>query len=411
MCILSLFRNNNAMKRNLSLLAMVFFLWGNITAINSTIILFFYHYFQISWQQAMLITVLFYIAPFISCLPCSVLIAHWGYRRVLQFSLLLSTAGCLLLAAAISMNTFYGSLPGMFIVATGVAAMQVVANPYLSLLSPADRRVSNLSLASAVNSLGTTLAPVFLALLLKLYPADPYLHQEPVSGLWFMLALASIALLIGSVIIRLPDVPRPPLAALRFSSLYQQPQPLLSIAAIFIYVGVEVAIATSLVQYLTLSAGWSPETAMSLVSLYWGGALVGRLLFGLFASNAHNAVVFRTATLLGVLLVALATGLNNTAGGWLLLLTGLGNSVMYPIIFGHTLSQYPQQANLLAAAMVMAGIGGAIIPWLQAVIIDNISLHLSFLLPMALYALLAVWGRIAFAKEKNGVAPDRYPLP
>ncbi|WP_238582647.1 MFS transporter [Trabulsiella odontotermitis] len=194
-------------------------------------------------------------------------------------------------------------------------------------------------------------------------------------------------------------------------ALRQQPQQLLSIAAIFVYVGVEVAIATSLVKYLTLSAGWSPETAMSLVSLYWGGALVGRLLFGLFAHNAHNATVFRAAALLGVLLVALATGLNNAAGGWLLLLTGLGNSVMYPIIFGHTLSQFPQQANLLAAAMVMAGIGGAIIPWLQAVIIDNVSLHLSFLLPMALYALLAVWGKFAFAKEKKSVAPDRCPLP
>ena len=153
--------------------------------------------------------------------------------------------------------------------------------------------------------------------------------------------------------------------------------------------GVEVALATSLLKYLTLSAGWSAEIAMSLITLYWGGALAGRLLFGLFGNQTHSASVFKYATLFCLLLVSLAIALNNTAGGWLLLLAGVGNSVMYPVIFAHAIGQQPQRANVLAGAMVMAGIGGAILPWVQALMIDTLSLRVSFLLPLGLYALLA----------------------
>ena len=199
------------MNRKFVLLALVFFLWGNITSINSVIILFFYHYFQISWQQAMLVTVLFYLAPFVSCIPCSALITRYGYRRMLEGSLLLSVTGCTLIAATIHESSFIGALIGVFISAAGVAAMQVVANPYLALLSSPERRVSNLSLASAVNSLGTTLAPICIATLLQVYPALPELGQEPMSGMWLVLALFSLVLLCGIKLLHLPDVNAPAL--------------------------------------------------------------------------------------------------------------------------------------------------------------------------------------------------------
>ena len=387
------------MNRNFVLLAMVFFLWGNITTINSVIILFFSLWFQISWQQAMLVTVLFYLAPFLSCLPCSRLIAHYGYRKVLEGSLMLSATGCLMLAAAIHEGTFTGALIGVFIAATGVAAMQVVANPYLALLSPTPRRVSNLSLASAVNSLGTTLAPLCIALLLDFYPVQPVLRQEPMSALWLVLSILSLALLLGVKTIRLPDVSVAVPVKDGAFRLWQNPQIVSSIIAIFVYVGVEVALATSLLQYLTLSAGWSADIAVSMITLYWGGALVGRLLFGLFGRHSHSAVVFRTATLGCILLVALAMMLNNSAGGWLLLLAGVGNSVMYPIIFAHAIGQQPSRANVIAGLMVMAGIGGAIFPWLQAVMIEALDLRLSFLLPLGMYGVLAMWG-MYFLRQK-----------
>lgn len=382
------------MNKNLTLLGMVFFLWGNITAINSVLIIFFYQYFQISWQQSILITVLFYVAPFLTCLPCSALIERWGYRTVLLLSLSLSASGCMLLTVALQQDSFALSLLAMFIVATGVAAMQVVANPYLTLLSTPHKRIANLCLASAVNSLGTTLAPVLVALLLKFSPVNILAREEPISSLWLYLSYFSLALIATIFIIRLPDVERPEKPTQGSLDIGKKKELLFSAIAIFVYVGIEVTIATSLVKYIISVSDWSTTLAMSLVSFYWGGSLVGRFVYGLFAGRISHYYAFLTATLSCAMAVILAISMNSISGGYLLILTGLGNSILYPIIFGHTMTKNPANANISAAAMVMAGIGGAVIPWLQAVCIDEITLRVSFVLPAGLYLMLALWGQL-----------------
>lgn len=219
------------MNRHFTLLAMVFFLWGIITSINSTIILFFSQYFAVSWQQAILVTVIFYVAPFMVCLPCAQLITRLGYRRVLQGALLLSATGSLILAQMVMKSTFLGALFGMFVIASGVSVLQVVVNPYLTALSTPARQVGNLSLASAVNSLGTTLAPAGIALLFRLSPA-----QQPVSGLFIGLAMVALTLMAGTTLFRLPDV-RITTHTPSVASLWRVREIWLTILAIFLYVG------------------------------------------------------------------------------------------------------------------------------------------------------------------------------
>lgn len=229
------------MNRHLTLLAMVFFLWGIITSINSAIILFFSQYFSVSWQQAILVTVIFYVAPFAVCLPCARLMARLGYRRVLQGALLLSTTGSLILAQAVVNATFFGALFGMFVIASGVSVLQVVANPYLTALSTPARQIGNLSLASAVNSLGTTLAPAGIALLFRLSP-----EQQPVSGLFSALAVVTLALMAGTMLLKLPDVRINHVRTPPVASLWRVKEIRLTILAIFLYVGTEVSLAANL---------------------------------------------------------------------------------------------------------------------------------------------------------------------
>lgn len=383
------------MNRHFTLLAMVFFLWGIITSINSAIILFFSQYFAVSWQQAILVTVIFYVAPFAVCLPCARLMARQGYRRVLQGALLLSTTGALILAQAVVNATFFGALFGMFVIASGVSVLQVVANPYLTALSTPARQIGNLSLASAVNSLGTTLAPAGIALLFRLSP-----EQQPVSGLFSALAVVTLALMAGTLLLKLPDVRINHVRTPPIASLWRVKEIRLTILAIFLYVGTEVSLAANLPPYLIATGAWSADTALSLLSFYWGGALVGRLLFGFIAHPSRHAAIFRAATLSGFILLLLAVVMNSAAGGIALLMVGLANSVIYPMIFGHALSRWPALASLLAGAMVMAGIGGAALPWAQAWLVEATSLRLSFLLPMSLYLLLMLWGEYVMKRER-----------
>ena len=382
------------MNRNFITLTLVFFLWGNITAINSTLILFFFNYFHISWEKAIIINAMFYIAPFCTCLPCAALIARLGYRGMLRASLSLAALGCMMVMIALLSDSFILLLLAIFVIATGVAAMQVVANPYLTLLSEPRKRVGNLSLASAVNSLGATLAPIFIALILQYSPVDYFHRHEPIKWLWLALAMFSVLLIISTYLFRLPDVTQPGHSHQRFVDLWQHKTFILSAGAIFVYVGVEVAIATSAMKYLTAIAQWTTDRAAAGVAIYWGGALVGRFLFGLVAHKIRIQFAFLTVTITSALLVLMAIQFNNSVGGYLLLLTGLGNAIIYPVIFGHSINKLPHLANIAAGVLVMAGIGGAVIPYLQAVLIELFSLRISFFLSALLYLLLVLWGAV-----------------
>lgn len=318
-----------------------------------------------------------------------------GLSPGLTGALLLSATGALILAQAVVKSTFFGALFGMFVIASGVSMLQVVANPYLTALSTPARQVGNLSLASAVNSLGTTLAPAGIALLFRLSP-----EQQPISGLFSALAVVTLALMAGTMLLKLPDVRINHIRTPSVSGLWQVKEIRLTILAIFLYVGAEVSLATNLPPYLIATGAWSADTALSLLSFYWGGALVGRLLFGFIAHPSRHAAIFRTAALSGFILLLLAVVMNNAAGGIALLMVGLANSVIYPMIFGHALSRWPSLASLLAGTMVMAGIGGAALPWAHAWLVEATSLRLSFLLPMSLYLLLMLWGEYVMKREK-----------
>lgn len=380
------------MKKHLTTVGATFFLWGLITAFNSTLILFFYHYFQLSWSQAMLVNVLFYIAPFLTCLPCSKLIALFGYRAILRSALLLTMSGCGLLSLALGYYSIIGALFAVFVIATGVAAMQVVANPYLTLLSQEHKRVGNLTLASAVNSLGTTLAPLLIALALQASPIDYVNHNEPIKWIWLALALFSAGLFTITILIKLPDITQVQKTTKHLSSLWGNSKFIYSVAAIFVYVGVEVSLGTNTINYLSTIGKWNAETAISLISLYWGGALIGRFIFGVFAHRISLKIAFLSVTHVSAFLILLSIILNNAIGGYLLLLIGFANSIMYPIIFSQSMAAVPHRANFAAGVLIMAGIGGAIIPYIQALMIDILTLRFSFLLPLALYILLACWG-------------------
>lgn len=388
------------MAKTTGVLISVFFLWGTLTAINSMLPLYFLDYFQLTWQQAISMNTLFYLAPFLTCLPCGWLLSRWGYRRMLYGALLLTAAGAALLALGLVMYQFRLSQGAVFVMASGVAALQVVTNPYLAALSGPERQVSQLSLASALNSLGTTLAPLAVAVLLANFPANSALHQEPLRWLWTGLALFAVLIILLGKASRLPDA-AVRLARPSFRALFQRKRMILHILALFIYVGVEVSLATSTANWWVQVGGKRIDQAMSLMAVYWGGALVGRFVFSALAHRISVRMTTLCMTWSAMLLVLAGVMLNNAHGGYLLLITGLANAILYPVIFSQLLRDAQDQAGLASALAIMAGVGGAVLPWLQSVLIEEITLRYSFLLPVALYGLLTLWAGFMCQTPRN----------
>lgn len=379
-------------RQPLAVLACAFFLWGCLTSINSVLIPFFYHYFSLTYRDAMLVNVAFYLAPFVACLPCSALMARLGYKMTLILAVGFAALGCLLMALAMWKVTFSLVLAAIFILAMGVAAMQVVANPYVTRLGPQETAAGRLSLASAINSTGTTVAPLLVASLLVIFPVSLGAHQEPVRWLFLGLAALTCGLIVLLYTRHLPDFRQLQMQRLsqRTSALFGESHFVMGLLAIGTYVGVEVAIGTTALSYLSDKSLGSLDLqqATSLIAIYWGGSLAGRMLYGLVAHRVNAICAFRIATVMAGILVIAAIGFANLWGGVCLLLVGLMNSLMYPVIFAQSVRNLGDKTSLASAFLIMAGIGGAILPFLQGWMVDVIGLRLSFLLPCAGYLVL-----------------------
>ena len=158
----------------LSTLVTVFFFWGFIAAGNSVFIPFCKHYFQLDQFQSQLVDFAFYTAYYVGALVLFAygafggndLVAKWGYKRSIVYGLLFSALGALAMIIAVNANTFAGMLFGLFVVALGFSLQQTAAQPFAITLGDPATGTSRVNLGGGVNSFGTSIGPLVVALAL-----------------------------------------------------------------------------------------------------------------------------------------------------------------------------------------------------------------------------------------------------
>ena len=139
----------------------LFFVFGGITSLNDVIIPKLKQLFTLSYGEVMLVQSAFFAAYLLISIPASGVVRRFGYMRAAVIGLLTMTAGCLLFWPAAASARFPVFLLALFVLATGITVVQVVANPLISLLGPPASAHSRLTFAQAFNSLGTTVFPYF----------------------------------------------------------------------------------------------------------------------------------------------------------------------------------------------------------------------------------------------------------
>jgi FHS family L-fucose permease-like MFS transporter len=172
--------------------------------------------------------------------------------------------------------------------------------------------------------------------------------------------------------------------------------PHLSLGAIgiFVYVGAEVSIGSLLISFIGQPdiAGLKQATAAGFISYYWGGAMVGRFvgsallqklnpgkLLGVFAAIAFGLVVITILT-------------KGQVAMWAILSVGLFNSIMFPTIFTLGVNGLGKLTSQGSSILIMAIIGGAIIPLMQGMLADTYGIQKAFLLPASCYLYIMYYG-------------------
>jgi FHS family L-fucose permease-like MFS transporter len=514
----------------LSTLVTVFFFWGFIAAGNSVFIPFCKHYFSLDQFQSQLIDFAFYTAYYIGALVLFAygafggkdLVGKWGYKKSIVYGLLFSALGAAAMIIAVNANTFSGMLVGLFIVALGFSLQQTAAQPFAISLGDPATGTSRVNLGGGVNSFGTTIGPIVVAI--ALFGSTAAITDEKIAALslskviilytcvgalfvgaaalfYFSKkvpagisnekvesgtkALYTLLIMTGLLVIMFvpvfgsyktditnaTDAEKHALEAYRLKWLLgalavvvfgllmsngiakkkpegwgamKYPQLVLGMLAIFVYVGVEVAIGSNLSELLKQSefGGYQSSEAAPFISMYWGSLMIGRWAGAITAfkltNNAKNILQFlvpliafgviigvnaiaqydiqplyfyvvcvlvqigafyisknkpaRTLLIFSLLAMAamiIGTMTTGRVAVYAFLSGGLFCSIMWPCIFNLSIAGLGKYTTEGSAFLIMMILGGGIIPPIQGKLADVMGIHQSYWVTVVCFAYLA----------------------
>jgi FHS family L-fucose permease-like MFS transporter len=355
--------------------------------------------------------------------------------------LLISATGSAIFWPAAGHASYPMFLAGLFIVGLGFAMLQIAANPYVTILGPERTASSRLNLAQGFNSVGTTIGPLIGGYLIFKYFAKANVQgADSVKVPYLTFCIVFLILAVIFYFIHLPHVGEGKIefgaGALRY------PHVVLGIIAIFMYVGGEVSVGSSIINFLHQPsvAGLDAVAASKYVSIYWGGLLIGRFMGAVELSDMKPGnkqilliciplaaliillsingwgTVLHYAPLVGlcwllfqfgksladrtlmlfasaaVILLAAAILSHGKLAMWCVLGIGLFTSIGWSNTFSLAIEGVGIYKSQASSLLVMAILGGALLPPIQGFLADRIGLGYSFIVPLLAYAYVAFYG-------------------
>lgn len=293
----------------LIVVTLLFFMWGFITCMNDILIPKLQEVFTLQLWQAMLIQTAFFGAYFIVSFLYFLLsitkgdpIQKIGYKNGIIIGLIVAALGCTLFYPAALFHSYSFFLMALFVLASGITVLQITANPYVAILGPPETSSSRMNLSQALNSFGTTIAPIIGGYLIFDQVASAQIDTAESVKLPY-LGLAALLLLLA-LLIKLAKLPR-----LEGSGMIEtgavavkHPHLVLGIICIFMYVGGEVSIGSALINYIKLPqiTGLSESEAKHYLAFYWGGAMIGRFFGAVALSTLRRSGKFVVMALIAL---------------------------------------------------------------------------------------------------------------
>jgi FHS family L-fucose permease-like MFS transporter len=407
----------------------LFFAWGFITSLIDPLIAAVKGIFSLNDLEAQLSASAFFIAYGVMSFPAAVLLARRKAVSTVLIAIAMMIVGCLTILLAANVAMYSLVLLGLFVLASGITILQVAANPLAAALGPPERSHFRLTFSQTFNSFGTFIGP-FLGAVLFLRGVEvkhdiaitPAVRDAALAGIdraffWIAGLLLLLMLLIWASR-RLISAAAPPPSdetarrgmIATFRDAISSRWTVLGGAAIFLYVGAEVAIGTQMALFLNSDAvlGISLEDAGKLVSLYWGGAMVGRFVGSGLLTRVPAAILLAIFTAIACVLCLYVFALGGVSAGYAALSIGLFNSIMFPVIFTLTLERTTATQEATSGFLCFSIIGGAAIPPLVGYVSQHSSYIFAFIVPAVCYAILFLF---ALAARKARIVSVAEPAP
>lgn len=406
--------------KSLTLLASLFFMWGFITVINNTLLPHLRSVFQLNYTQTTVIESVWFIAYGVASMPSAWLIERIGYKRAIVTGLCVMAVGALGMVPAARLPSYGVTLGALFVIACGIALLQVAANPYVAVIGPPETAESRLTLVQAFNSMGTFFAPYFGGyLILSRTMAGTTMEGTAISAAQRLsdaratqlpYVLVAAVLVVLALVIGRAHLPALGSAGSRATadqrkglSLWRHRNLVFGVPAIFIYLIAEIGVANLFISFVSgpKIGNMTHASAANYLTMLWGGMMVGRFA-GAFIMRKLPAdrVLAGFAGAAFVVMIA-AASLHGPIAMWALILVGLAHSIMFPTIFALGIKGLGPLTEEGSGLLITAIAGGSLVV-VQGWLADRFGLQNSFYLTAAceLYIVFyALWGsRVVPAK-------------
>jgi FHS family L-fucose permease-like MFS transporter len=380
----------------------LFGIFGFLTSLNNQLVGKLKEIFHLPYGPSMLATSAWFFAYLVFSVPSGKLIEKIGYKRTMVTSLFIMVVGALLFVPAANQVSFPLTLTAIFVLASGVCALQTSANPYVAILGPEHSASARLNLAQAINAGASAAAGWFAARYIladtsKVSDAAGQAHMLQMPYVYIATGLLVLGFTV--MFLHLPAITRsesyrPGIETAPTSGrgIWSFSHTVLGMVGIFFYVGVEIALAAIGIRYFLQQGISSVEIAGILVTVYYLLIMAGRFIGSALMSVIKAEKMLVVLGILGVVLMLVSMFTTGQVAIWSLVLCGLANSIMYPTIFTLGIAELGPMTSKGSGVITIGNVGGAVIPPLFGFLADKSTIQIAFVLPIICYIFIAYYG-------------------
>ncbi len=407
------------------IVGMLFFLFGFITWLNAALIPYLKIVCDLTHTESYLVAFAFYLSYFFWAIPSSWILRRIGFKKGMVAGLLVMAVGSLLFIPAAWTRQYGLFLTGLFVTGSGLTILQTAANPYVTVLGPLESAARRISIMGVCNKFAGALSPLLLGSLL-LHEADQIAeqlqHAEANKKIHLMNTLAGEIILpyliIGfgltalALLVHRSALPElhadeqqqagEPLTHRK--SIFHYPHLMLAVVALFCYVGAEVIAGDTIIAY-GKSMGIPLSTSKVFTTLTLLSMIVGYLIaIAVIPRYISQQNFLKFSAMLGVILTLIITQANPWVSVISVALLGLANAVVWPAIWPLALNGMGTYTKLAAALLIMAVVGGAILPLLYGWLADRFDTQQAYWLLIPCYVF--IWYFASFGYKKGFPPPQ-----
>jgi FHS family L-fucose permease-like MFS transporter len=347
---------------------------------------------------------------FLMAFPAGMIARRFGYKGGIIAGLTLAAAGAFWFIPAVGINAYWAFLMGLFILASGLACLETIANPYTTVLGPPESGATRINIAQTCNGIGWISGMFIGAHVILSATKEVNTSNAKLSIPYMGIGIAVAVLLVIFIFAKIPDLR----AAEEFKaeaegkatkSIFKRSHFTLGVVAQFLYVAAQTGIFSFFINYSVANINnLSDQAAGNLqtlaFALFAGGRLVGSAVVGL--TKPHKALAIYA--IINTVMMALAMAGGGMTGVIGVMASFFFMSIMFPTIFALSIRGLGDHTKLGSSLLVMSIVGGAIMTPLMGLIADKGGMRIGFVIPLVCFVVIAIYGALWQKLESKDAA-------